>query len=442
MKKYLILICLISFYSFSQDSEELSLEKAIEYGITNSHDIAIVKNDASIIQNSNHLGAAGMLPNISISSGYNTSLSGLNDFKFNPLYGNSFDMPDDQLDQKVKEETLTNSIGLTYRLFNGFGGIYTLRKFKTQNSIADENIRLQIENKILDIVNQYYDLLNKQNIYQTFQTTYNISSDRYSQALEKHKFGSISRRELLNIEVILNEDKIKMNEALITMNSSKLNLALSIGIPESSFAIKQEFNFNNQLKLEDLIIKTKSNNASVVMAELNYEVAKDELKISKSSYFPKVNFNTSYNYTNQKNQMSQLSEFTTNGFRGGITLEIPIFSSNMRKKSLQNAKINLDSKSHYLENIQNTIKTALLNTYYSYTDGLSSLELMKKNLDTAEKNYAMSKELYEMGQLSNLEYRESQLQLDQIRINYSVKLSATKIQEYIIYQLSGQLQTN
>ena len=122
MKKYLILIFLISCYSFSQDKEELSLEKAIEYGITNSHEIAIVKNDASIIKNNNHLGAAGMLPNISISSGYNTSLSGLNDFKFNPLYGNSFDMPDDQLDQKVKEETLTNSIGLTYRLFNGFNG--------------------------------------------------------------------------------------------------------------------------------------------------------------------------------------------------------------------------------------------------------------------------------------------------------------------------------
>ena len=30
--------------------------------------------------------------------------------------------------------------------------------------------------------------------------------------------------------------------------------------------------------------------------------------------------------------------------------------------------------------------------------------------------------------------------LDQAEINYSAKLSATKIQEYIIYQLSGQLQ--
>ena len=46
-----------------------------------------------------------------------------------------------------------------------------------------------------------------------------------------------------------------------------------------------------------------------------------------------------------------------------------------------------------------------------------------------------------MGQISNLEYRESEILLDQAEINYTSKLSAMKIQEYLIYQLTGQLQT-
>jgi len=446
MKQYLVLLICISYYSFSQ--EELTLEKAIEYGVANSHDIAIVKNDASIVQNSNHLGAAGMLPNISISSGYNGSANTLNDFKLNPFYqfndGGDSDAEfsfDDMKGTRVMSSTLTASISLNYRLFNGFSGIYTLHKFKTQNTIANETIRYQIESKIIEIVNQYYDLLNKQNIYETFKTTYNISLDRYSQSVEKYDFGSISKRELLNIEVILNEDKIKMNEAFIHHKSSKLNLALAIGVQESSFSINKEFSFNTALNIDELLKQANLNNANVLIAELNYSVAQDELKISKGSYLPKVDFFTSYDYTNTKNEISQFSEINNNGFVGGLNVEIPIFSSNMRKNSMQNAKINLDSKSHYLENIKNTIKTALLNTYYSYVDGLSSLDLMKQNLNTAEKNYEMSKELYEMGQLSNIEYRESQLQLDQIRINYSVKLSTTKTQEYVIYQLSGQLKT-
>ena len=73
MTKYIVLLICVSLYSFSQENERLTLEKAIEYGISNSHDIAIVQNEASIIKNSNHLGSAGMLPSISISSGYNGS---------------------------------------------------------------------------------------------------------------------------------------------------------------------------------------------------------------------------------------------------------------------------------------------------------------------------------------------------------------------------------
>ena len=87
-----------------------------------------------------------------------------------------------------------------------------------------------------------------------------------------------------------------------------------------------------------------------------------------------------------------------------------------------------------------TIQTSLVTAFYTYTEGLNNLELLKKNLKTIEKTANINKELYDMGQISNLEYRESQVLLDQAEINYSSKLSETKIQEYIIYQLSGQLQ--
>ena len=113
----------------------------------------------------------------------------------------------------------------------------------------------------------------------------------------------------------------------------------------------------------------------------------------------------------------------------------------MRRKNFQNAKINVESKNHSLEHIKETMKTALLNAYYNYSENLNSLVLMKKNLETIKKTANINKELYDMGQISNLEYRESQILLDQAEINYNSKLSQTKIQEYIIYQLSGQLQS-
>ena len=184
-----------------------------------------------------------------------------------------------------------------------------------------------------------------------------------------------------------------------------------------------------------------SNNSSIIIAELNYDVAKDELKISKSNFSPSIDVFSSYSYNNRKSETSFISEQKDYGVIAGVNVEIPIFSSNMRRKNFQNAKINVESKNHSLEHIKETIKTALLNAYYNYSENLNNLVLMKKNLETIKKTANINKELYDMGQISNLEYRESQILLDQAEINYNSKLSQTKIQEYIIYQLSGQLQS-
>ena len=438
MRHFFILIILFANFTFSQ--EFLTLEKAIEYGLNNSHNIAIIKNDAEIIKNMNHIGAAGVLPNITISSGYNGAINN-SELDLNSFLSFGDDM-DSSIDAtKAKSVNISSSIGLSYRLFNGFRGIYTLSKFRKQNTIADENIRYQIELEILDIIKQYYDMLNRELVYNTFKESHQISLERYNQALERHSLGAISKINLLNAEVNLNQDKVQMEESLIKLKESALNLGLLIGLPESSFDLQHEFNFNQNLNIETLLKQTLTNNSSIIMAELNYSVAKDELKISKSNFSPSIDLFSSYSYNNRKSETSFISEQKDNGVIAGINVEIPIFSSNMRRKNFQNAQINLKSRNHSLEHIKKTIKTALLNAYYNYTENLNNLALMKSNLETIEKTASINKELYDLGQISNLEYRESQILLDQAEINYNSKLSQTKIQEYIIYQLSGQLQS-
>ena len=118
----------------------------------------------------------------------------------------------------------------------------------------------------------------------------------------------------------------------------------------------------------------------------------------------------------------------------GINIDIPIFSANMRRKAFKNAKINLETKKLTQKQIQKSILTALNTAYNNYVSSLENIQLLEENLKTIEKTAEISRELYDSGQLSNLEYRESQVLLDQAEINYSSKLSATKIQEYLLYQ--------
>ena len=438
MKKFLLLVFITSLV---HSQNNLSLESAIEIGLENSEEIKISVNNSLIVKNLNSLGSAGLLPTIGISSGYNGSINETQ-LELNSFLDFGGDSDNDIEASKAKSSNLNSSIGLNYRLFNGFSGIYTLSKFKYENNIAEQNIRYQIETKIIEIIQSYFTHLNNQNIVSVLQTRYDISLDRYNQSNEKYQYGGISKLNLLNSEVELNQNKLNLKDAKTALNNSNANLNKVLGTSFKKIEIDHNFNFNNNLEIEKLISDTKKNNSSILISKLNYKVSEYELKISKSSFSPKIDLFTSYSYTNTQSETSFVSKQSNYGLIAGINIDIPIFSANMRRKAFKNAKINLETKKLTQKEIQKSILTALNTAYNNYVSSLENIQLLEENLKTIEKTAEISRELYDSGQLSNLEYRESQVLLDQAEINYSSKLSATKIQEYILYQLSGQLQKN
>ena len=452
MKKWFIIF--ICSFSFSQ--ENITLQKAIEYTLKNSHEIAIAKNDNQIINNNTSLGAAGMLPNISVSSGYDGSIAN-SAFEFNPILSQSFSdsncqCPENKPSEIVESENpvqeannalssrFSSSLSFSYTLSNVFSGIYTLKKFKYLDESSKENVRYQIENKIIDVVVKYYEYLNLKKINSVLQETYNISQDRYNRLLERYEFGSISNLELLNAEADLNTDLINLNNSSLNLKISKNNLHVLMGISDTiSLVIEDQIVFNNNINLEDLKIKTALNNSSILMAQLNYNIARQDLKISRSNLSPKIDLITSFSFSDIGSQTGFISKQNDQSFFAGVNIQVPIFSGNLRRTSIKNSKINLNSKQHQLEVIQDNIYVSLLNTYESYMDGLNNLDIQEKSLNTFESNFKKSEELYLLGQLSSVDFRESQVNLMNFKMIYSSNLFNTKIQEFILYQLSGLL---
>ena len=428
------IIIFICSYSFSQ--EIITLDKAISYTLENSHEIAIAKNNDKIIDNNTSLGSAGLLPNLIISSGYNASLSNTN-LEFNPFV----DFGTEEIDvSQALSSSLSSSVGFNYTLFNGFNGIYTLKKFDYLDKSSKENLRFQIENKIIDVVVKYYEFLNIKQTNNVLEETYQISKDRYNRLLERYDFGSISNLELLNAEADLNTDLINLNNSSLNLKICKNNLHFLMGFSDTiNTIIEDKIIFNDNINLDDLKIKSALNNSTILMAQLSHKIAEQDLKISKSSIAPKVDLITSYSFNQVGSETSFISKQSDQSFFGGINIQIPIFTGNIRRSAIKNSKINLDSKRHELESIQDNIYITLVNTYESYIEGLNNLELQEKSLNTFEINFEKSKDLYLIGQLSSVDFRESQVNLMNFKLLYSANLYNTKIQEFILYQLSGLL---
>ena len=433
------LIFLISFYTFSQ--EIITLEKAIQYAVDNSSDIKIAKNEIKINDNNTTLGTAGLLPNIVISSGYNSSVSN-SEFEFNSF----LDFGSGSMDQieanNATSSAVSSSVAFNYTLFNGFSGLYTLKKFDYLDKISKQNLQFQIENKIIEVVIKYYEYLNKKNLYNVLKETFDISSDRYNRVYEKSKYGSASNLDLLNAQIDLNTDLINLNSTKSDFISTKNDLLYLLGISDTTLVFDENIIFNDSLIFDELNRKQKVRNSSILMAELNYNIAKQDLKISKSKVSPKIDFSTSFSFNKSGSETSFISKQTDRGVFGIISIQFPIFNGDIIRKNIKNSRINLESKKIQLEDIKSKIELSLVNTYNLYENGLKNLEIQKENLEIFELNFQKSKDLYLLGQLNSVQFRESQLNLLNFKINYTANLFNTKIQEYLLYQFSGMLVIN
>ena len=434
MIKYILILTTI--FSFSQ--EIITLEKAIEYSLENSNDIKIAKNEHEINDNNTSLGSAGLLPSIVINSGYNQSVSN-SEFEFNSFLDFGGGSMDEIEANNASSASFSSSIGINYTLFNGFSGIYNLKKFDYLDDLSKNNLQLQIENRIMEVVMKYYEFINKKNLFNLLEETHNISVSRYERVLEKSKYGLTSSLELLNAEIDLNTDLVNLNNSRIDYENSRSELFFLMGKTDSTFIYDQTILFNDSLEIENLFVKLKQNNSSILIAQSNFDIAKQDLKISKSKVSPKLDFSTSFSFNKSGSETSFISKQTDRGLFGVISLQFPIFNGDLIRKNIKNSKINLESKKYQLEEIIDRLEVSLINTFNLYKQGLKNLQIQKNNLEIFELNFQKSKELYKLGQLNSLQFREAQLNLLNFKINYSANLFNTKIQEYLLYQYSGML---
>jgi len=430
MKLFIKLFFLTSFYG-TYAQEVLSIEKAIDIALENNFQVQIAENETIIAKNNNHIGNSGFLPNLSINSSYNKRSTNLDAESLIPE--EIFNLP-----EKSKSNTFYNTISLNYTLFAGMQRIYSLKKLKNIEHLYKNQSKQKIEEIIFQLINKYMEVANKQNEFELNVFNKDISLDRYEKLKELYDLGGINQMELLNAEMDLNNDIINLQLSELEYNSNKRELANIIGI-EDTFEVQKNVIFNTSISLNRLDSLALRNNSSLQITKHNNAVAEQNIKIIQSEFYPKILFTSSYFYSDAADNASFMTSSNSNGFEGVISLQFPLFNSNVNRKNLSNAKIEKLNTGKQFEDAKKNISTAIINTYEAYMQGIELIKLITKNLEIVHKNWELSNELYNLGQLSSIEYRESQsklinMQIELGRLNYS-----TKIQEYILYQLAGIL---
>lgn len=429
-----IALCFVGFQGYGQ--EVLLLQDAINTALEKNHNIRIAKNTQEIQENNATKGNAGMLPKLSLNSSYNYSNT---DTELEIL--TSLDDPAQKVTVDGAEtESINSAINVDYTIFNGFLNQNTFKKYKLNASLSDVQAKQNIETTIIQVVNAYYDLANKENSYLASKQSHEISEERYQRAKNKFEFGGSSSIDMLNAEVDLNTDEVNMKNAEVARNNARRNLSLLLGIPSSTdFQVDLQCRLNNKLVLNNMLEKATQKNAILLSADYQYKVAQKDEQISKAGMYPQIKLNSSYSFNRQENGAGQLIFNQNSGYSAGVSLQYNLFDGKKSHIKIQNAKISSLIAEEQLLQTKEKMEIDVMNAYADYQNGLEIIQLDQKSLETAALNFQRSKELYELGQMTVTQFREAQLNLFNTQVRTSTNLYKAKLSEMNLYQLTGEL---
>ena len=418
---------------YAQEQGTVGIEEVIALALEKNFDIKIAKNNTIISKNNAEPGNAGYLPTVSLSAGYDYASDDTNTEFADPS------LPDIDASGAVTEN-LNAGLTVSYNIFSGGSRRFTYQQLKNLNYQSELEERQSIEQVMLDVINQFLEVVSQYDAYQISQESMQISLNRFERAKENYAMGNFSRLELLNAEVDLRNDSSTLIQSGLSYQKSLKTLNNIIGItPDSSYTINSDFDYKEDLKAGQLIDQALSQNTDYLVARTSLINNELDLKIDKGGLYPSLDFSGGYNFRNTSYDANFLSSTENLGWNAGVTLSFNVFDGGRVKRAMQNSQIRIESQHIAIEKTENHIKTNILNAYDDFVTNLELLALTQRNLASTTINYERSQEAFSTGQINGLELREAQLNLINAKYNLSLQRIQTKLSEVSLYFYSGGL---
>ena len=424
--KTIILLGWLVFLSASLFGQELlKLNDAVNMALQKNHQIKVLRNTVKISKNNVNVGNAGFLPKLDVVSAANYS-----DMKL--------PQPSGTVQQK---STLSSAqLQLSYNLFSGFGSYFTFKNLKAGAEVSSLSARQNIELTLLQVIRAYYGVAAAEEGLNIRSEALQISRERLQRIEKQATYGQANKIDLLNARVDFNADTVAFLDAQLQLTEARRSLNVLLGQnANTAFTVEHQVRFLPIVPLEALKASAYQNNASFLLAQSNIRQSEYALRHTQSAYSPRLDLFSTYGYSQTATDLNIVMDNPSRSFTAGLSLSFNLFNGFKNKIQTQNARIGLKNQQILLEQAKINLEKDLENAYTAYQNKRYILKVEQTNLKAAELNFQRSKELYNLGQLTNTDFRAAQLNLVRAKFSLSQAKYDAKIAEALLLQLSGKL---
>lgn len=435
---------LLVFIAISTRAQEQLLLKddAVSTALYNNFGIKVAKNQVEIAENNQSILNTGFLPTLTGSAGatYNRDDATI-EFP-GQLLENGDPRPDVELN-KAEAQRYNSSLALDYIIFDGLGRFYNYKSLKEQYQLSELQARETIENTVLQLLSIYFEVARLSENVNVFKQALEISKDRITRAEYAFEYGQNTKLNILNAQVDVTNDSINLLNAQQQLSNTKrdLNVVLNQNLNDT-FQVDTIVVFIPRLQLDDYISQAKENNVALLQTKKNLLINEYDIKISRSGYLPTIGLNGTYGWNLNQSAASAFFPGTnseTYNLNLGARLTWNLFDGGGTTVRIRNAKIAYENQELLKKQIEIEVERDILNALDIYENRLNIYTIQEQNVITNENNFERSREQFQLGRITSIEFRQAQINLLNAQTNKNLAKYDAKLAELQLLQLTGQL---
>ena len=453
---YLFVIYLLLFVANSSFGQEkdlvkyLTMEEAISRAINDNN---LVKSNKFAIKKANwdvKRAWAELFPVLS----FNTRYNWIDEQTFAERDFRRYLPPElsSQIPQTVFQESYFSSIDVSMPLFNGvlINGLNIAYEQETLSEQQGKSVEHQV---IFNVINSYLNTLQFKELNKIQQEYLILSELNYKKAQRLYRANRYSQNEVLRWEIDFQQQKSTVANSRAELRNSLVVLSRLINAvldtatvidPAILENLENERIFLLKLSEKEILGMIDLNNDQLIKANASLAALKSGEEISRmlhknsySSFLPKINI--SYSYGWRENNTIDLDDYSPKNLM--VNFSLPIFSGFQNYTALKSSFYEYKkTEEEFKDQLLNT-KLVLQNVANNLINIKSQMDLLKSNVELSENNYQIVEKRRERGLVSNIDFIDAKLKMQEANINYIANnyLFIASIVE--LYYLTGKIES-
>ncbi len=426
---------------FSQE-KVLSKEDAVNLALENNFGIKVAKNQVEIAGNNKSILNSGYLPTLtnSTTANYNRDDSVI---EFPGVFSDDGSPRPDVEIYKAEAQRYNSTLNANYTLFDGMGRFYNYKRLKEQYQLSELQARETIENTMLQLFSVYFEVARLSENENVLVQALEISTRRIKRAEYAFEYGQSTKLDILNAQVDVTNDSINLLNTRQQLANTKrdLNVVLNQNLNEK-FQVDTLVSFIPRLKLDELVSQSNLNNVALLQTEKNLAINAYDIKVNKAGYLPTIGLNGAYGWNLNQSAASAFFPGTNNttwNFGLGASLSWNLFDGGGTTVRVKNAKIAYENQELLKQQVELEVNRDIQNALAIYENRLNIFNIQEQNVLTNQNNFERSKEQFQLGRITSIEFRQAQINLLNAQTNKNLAKYDAKLAELQLLQLTGQL---